>query len=121
MLLRVCLMIKSDYETKPIYSNKGKVVAVMINDTLHKRVSSSIHFLKSPPAISFDEISIKEARNQGAKKIMVHDKESKIRYQCSFDEFEDKCISIDRGHGKQKALPMSYWETLDPNQMRMFN
>ena len=66
-------MIKSDYKTKPIYSNKGKVVAVMINDTLHKRVSSSIHFLKSPPAISFDEISIKEARNQGAKKIMVHD------------------------------------------------
>lgn len=103
-----------------VYSTTGNVIGVVIDDTFHKRVNSSKHFLRKPPAIAFDERSILDAEKLGASKLMVHDKDTKRRYMASYKEFALNSFEVNRGFGKQQALPIAYWRVLDPKQMTMF-
>ena len=103
-----------------VYSTTGNVIGVVIDDTFHKRVNSSKHFLRKPPAIAFDERSILDAEKLGASKLMVHDKDTKRRYTASYKEFKSNAFKVDRGFGKQEALAIAYWRVLDPKQMTMF-
>ncbi len=100
-----------------IMGSNGKVVGTVIKDTLHKRVNSSKHFLRQPPAIAFDAHCIVKAKKLGANKIMVHDKDTKKRYMASYSLFESSAFRINRGFGEQLALPISMWSILDPNQL----
>jgi len=104
-----------------IFGGNGKVVGVIIDDTFHKRVYASKHFLRKPPAIAFDKSSIEEAVKKGANKIMIHDKESKKRYQTSMSDFNEGSFEFDRGFGKQVGLSIDKWSILDPNQIKLFN
>ena len=104
-----------------IFGGNGKVVGVIIDDTFHKRVYASKHFLRKPPAIAFDKSSIEEAIKKGANKIMVHDKESKKRYRTSMSDFNEGSFEFDRGFGKQIGLSIDKWSVLDPNQIKLFN
>jgi len=103
-----------------IFGSNGKVVAVIIDNMLHKRVFASKHFLRKPPAIAFDKSVIDEARSKKATDIMVHDRESKKRYKISMDSFVDNAFQIDRGHGVQLALAIGKWTILDPRQFNLF-
>ena len=104
---------------KAIIANNGKVIGVVMKDTFHKRVHSSKHFLRKPPAIAFDEDCIDRAKKLGATKIMVHDLDTKKRYMANYDLFERKSIKLNRGFGTQLALPISMWSILDPNQIAL--
>ena len=104
---------------KTIMGSNGKIIGTVIKDTLHKRVNSSKHFLRQPPAIAFDRDCIVRAKKLGANKIMVHDKDTKKRYMANYSDFEAKAIRVNRGFGEQLALPISMWSVLDPNQLAL--
>ena len=104
---------------KAIIGSNGKVVGVVMKDTLHKRVNSSKHFLRKPPAIAFDKDCIDKAKKLGATKIMVHDIDTKKRFMANYKEFEEHSIKLNRGFGEQLALPISMWNELDPNQLAL--
>ena len=79
--------------------------------TLFKRCSKGKHFMRTPPAIAIDEGIFNEAVEEGIKYIQIFDREEKIYYSATAEKFKKKAIFIDRGHGRQLALPLNYWIT----------
>lgn len=96
-----------------IWSEGGVVVAAVYDSDagkyLYKTVSGKKHFLRRPPSIAFDEVVIAKAKELGATHIMVLDKEDGTVYKCSVTQFEAGALHLDRGFGKQMALPMGKW------------
>lgn len=90
---------------------KGKQVGFVIGDIFRKRVKASKHFLRKPPAIAFDKISIDIAKEYGATKIRVLDIEDDVIYSATMWDLENKGFDIDRGHGKQIAMLKSEWKS----------
>ncbi len=99
-----------------VFSENGKIIGVIINDIFHKRVNSKSHFLRKPPAISFDEIAINEILLKKVKKIMVHAIDTKKRYVTDVTDFTKKSFPINRGYGNQLALTLSEWSVLEPKK-----
>ena len=87
----------------------GRIVGVVRGGVFHKVVKASIHFLRVPPAISFDISSLKEAEKAGAYLVKIVDKESAKVYQASLSTVWEKGFMFDRGYGQQIALPLSFW------------
>lgn len=89
----------------PIYLN-GRVVGSVCNDVFRKRIRGSRHLLHSPPAISCDVAVMQQAEAAGAVVFEVLDVESKTIYQASIAHFWKAGVPINRGFGKQWALPL---------------
>jgi hypothetical protein len=79
--------------------------------TLFKRCIKSKHFLKVPEAIAVDEKTLNKAVEEGTKYVQIFEKEEKVYYSATVEQFRKKAISIDRGYGRQLALPLDYWIT----------
>lgn len=77
--------------------------------TLFKRCTRSKHFMRTPPAIAFDEEIFNEAVKEGVKFVQVYEREQKTYYSVTIEQFQKKAISINRGFGQQLALPLGYW------------
>lgn len=77
--------------------------------TLFKRCSKSKHFMRIPEAISFDEKTLNEAIEEGIKYLQIFEREEKMYYSTTVEQFKKKNIFVDRGHGRQLALPLNYW------------
>lgn len=88
----------------------GKLVAELDRHsrTLIKRIVASKHMLQVPLAIAIDACLYDRWR-QAFDTIRVEDKESGAVYWCSADHFDKWRITIDRGHGRQYALPLQKW------------
>jgi hypothetical protein len=100
--------------THAILSAKGKPIAhvepIEGSLTLTKEVRGSRHFLRKPPAIAFDAAGIDQAEALGAVRIVVDDLETGRRYSSSMETFRRLALDIDRGHGRQLALPLPFWQ-----------
>jgi hypothetical protein len=97
-----------------VYSEAGKVVGTVHEDEhgiryLYKTVSGKIHFLRRPPAIAFDETVINQAIKNEVERIVVLDYDTGTSYTCTMKQFEMGALKLDRGFGKQMALPMGKW------------
>jgi hypothetical protein len=87
----------------------GHVVGKVKGDTFFKAVDGSRHFLRVPPAICFDEQSLKEAERAGAVHVAVTDRETGIAYRASIRLVWDSGFKVNRGFGNQIALPLDKW------------
>lgn len=96
-----------------------KVVGSVIGKLFIKRVVGSKHFLRVPPAIAFDTQSLNNAKAAGATELMVIDKETGIAYVSSIANFYAEGFYIDRGFGKQIALSLDKWSTMNPEQPKL--
>ena len=54
-----------------------QVVGEVQGDTFHKRLRASVHFLRIPPAIAFDVMTLDDAERAGARRVEVTDLESR--------------------------------------------
>lgn len=93
---------------------KNKIVGEVIDGKFIKHVKGSRHFLKVPPAIAFDEKSISDAIQAGAKQAVVVDEETGIVYHCPIIRIIGWGFYFDRGYGKQIALIMEKWDVVKP-------
>jgi|TARA_B100001245_G_C22752749_1_gene364449 hypothetical protein len=89
---------------------RGKQVGWVENDIFYKRIHGSKHFLRKPPAIAFDRISIMSAIEYGALKVRVLDVETDVVYSTTMRDLEDNGFNINRGHGEQIAMGMKRWK-----------
>lgn len=87
----------------------NKLVGHVSGDTFAKRVSASRHFLRTPKAIALDLDSLAQAEQAGARRVAVEDTESGIIYRASIDYIRQAGFEIDRGFGRQIALPLNGW------------
>lgn len=86
-----------------------KIVGYVQGQTFFKRIKSSKHFLRKPPAIAFDTSSLCDAELLGARFVQVTDSESGKVYKASIDQIWVEGFSLNRGHGQQQALHLSKW------------
>lgn len=98
----------------PIRVN-NKIVGTVDGKLFLKKVSGSIHFLRVPPAISFDKQSLKSAYDYGATDVNVTDRETGISYCASIVDIYSNGFVVERGFGTQIALPMDRWKKIEPN------
>lgn len=95
-----------------IYLDSGKEIGEVSGTTFRKVIEGSKHFLRRPPAIAFDVVTIQEAEKLGAKDIMVVDKETKKKYRTTIFNLWHFGFMFNRGKGDQIALRMPYWKTI---------
>lgn len=86
-----------------------RVVGKVINGVFLKKVKASRHFLKHPEAIAFDIESLKQAQQAGAQTVSIIDTESGNVYKAFLSTIWDNGFDLDRGYGKQIALPLAEW------------
>ncbi len=99
---------------KPIRRADGKVIGNIIGDTLVKKVSGSKHMLRNPKGWAVDKSSVLQAKQSGATKIEIRDRETGILYRSSMECFIRYGIDFDRGFGSQIALPLERWTVINP-------
>ena len=98
-----------------------KVIGNVEGDTLNKIVDSSKHFLRTPPAIAFDELALSKAEELGATKIKVKDKLTGITYHSTIDAVRSRGFAFNRGFGSQVGLALSEWSKNEESQIKIFN
>ena len=85
------------------------IVGVVQRDTFYKTVKGSLHFLRKPPAIASDVSALYDALKAGARFMQVTDSETGKIYRASIDAILTRGFSLNRGFGKQVALPFEQW------------
>lgn len=98
----------------------NRIVGKVQNGVFLKKVKASVHFLHTPPAITFDVSSLRDAENAGAQLVMVIDKETGNEYQADLSVIWRKGFELDRGHGSQIALPLCKWSVSSGMQMGLW-
>lgn len=69
------------------------------------------HMLKTPPAIAKDVSILQDVLRRGGKEIIFHNRETGVTYRATLRLFFDKSFELDRGFGRQLALPLEYFTT----------
>ena len=92
----------------------NRVVGTVVGKLFIKQINGSQHFLRAPHAIAFDKQSLRQAYEAGATDAMVIDKETGIAYCASLLDIYAKGIDVERGFGKQIALPVKEWNEMKP-------
>lgn len=87
-----------------------KVIGFVESGVFRKNVRSSKHFLKKPPAIAMDVASLEMAEAAGAVAVEVTDLDTGIVYTVSVRKVWQQGWLINRGHGDQVALSLSFWD-----------
>lgn len=92
----------------------GKVCAAIVGDVLCKHVAASKHFLRTPRAIAFDTLMLDAAQRAKVTAIEVLDTETGTLYTATLGDFERFGLSLNRGFGPQRALPLDRWHVQRP-------
>ena len=96
----------NDYSRK-IFVGK-KPVGEVFGDEFFKKLHSSIHFLKVPPAIAFDIATIPQAQKLGATRVKIYDQDTDLVYRASIELIITKGFEFNRGYGDQIGLELIY-------------
>ncbi|MBC7334735.1 MAG: hypothetical protein H5U01_00465 [Clostridia bacterium] len=101
-----------DYSTRrqkdkmPVYGASGKVVGCIVDGWLEKRnLDPARHMLKKPPAWATDADHLDIPGLKGIRIVTV---DGEV-WEAPLSEFRAHGVPIERGHGRQVALPLRYW------------
>jgi hypothetical protein len=97
----------------------GQVIGFVRRGVFYKRIRRSEHFLRDPEAIACDTAALERAAAFGATKLQVLETESGATYTAPIERLLKEGITVDRGHGEQKALPLAKWTKRDPRQKEL--
>lgn len=92
-----------------IYAEDGRQIGVIQGDTFIRRFRSH-HILRFPePALAIGEYALEQLRAAGVAMLEYRNVDTGEVYRASLEHFLAKSIPIDRGHGRQRALPLNGW------------
>lgn len=90
----------------------GRIVGVVRDQELVKRCQESKHMLRSPRGWAIDAHALSVARTLGAVGVRVEDTETGKVYRADLATIDAHGWIFDRGHGRQIALPIHYWQVV---------
>ncbi len=103
------------------FSNaRGQVVGSVQDGWLTKRVDSSAHQLRKPPAWCVDSEHLDRLEAMGATGVLLID-EAGTEWRATVAAFRRYGVPINRGHGIQIALPLVCWRKTVPGQLSLFS
>jgi len=88
---------------------------------LVKQVVGSRHMLRRPPGWAVDEGVLAKAEAAGAELVVVRDSESGVVYHTPLARFIADGFPLERGHGRQRALPLAAWTVERRGQLFLFD
>ena len=91
---------------------QGKVVGMIFDQELVKVVHGSKHMLRSPKGWAIDAHALATARTAGAVGVRIEDTETGKVYRADLATIDTHGWQFDRGHGRQIALPLQYWQVV---------
>lgn len=97
-----------DY-SRSAHGMQGPAHGRVIGDTWVKAVHKSVHMLYRPPAWAVDLADLEAAERLGVRTLQLREQEQGRTYRASLRLFRSKGVPIDRGCGRQLALPLGYW------------
>ena len=110
--------------SRPLFLADGRVAGHLTlwrgRVALVKQVVGSRHMLRRPPAWAVDEGVLQEAQAAGAELVVVRDSESGAVYHAPLARFIAEAFLLDRGCGRQFALPLARWVARRPGQTSLF-
>lgn len=101
----------------PLRNGRGQVVGHIDGQMLWKRVEGSAHMLRCPPAWAWEKSALSEALRRGVTRCRIEDTETGRTYVAPLTFFWTKGFELDRGHGRQVALPLSCWQVQEPGAL----
>lgn len=97
-------------DAQPVYRPDGKVVIGHVaGGVFTKRVKGSVHMLRRPRGWALDADTLADLRALRVVTVTVTDVESNTTYTAPLAEFETHGVSLNRGFGPQRALPLGWW------------
>jgi hypothetical protein len=88
-------------------AGRDRPVATVAGEALKKFIRPE-HFLRKPAAIAFDEGVLREAARLGAVRVEVLCSDGRT-FRCTLDDYRTHGWTLDRGYGRQWALPLERW------------
>ncbi len=79
--------------------------------TLYRIGRGSEHLLHIPPAVAFDAALYDKKREQ-FDSLLFYDTETKTTHTIDAAEFDVRKKPLDRGHGQQYFVPLTYWRSV---------
>ncbi|MEW6649421.1 MAG: hypothetical protein AB1453_04440 [Chloroflexota bacterium] len=95
------------------FNTSGKPAASLRGGRLVKSVRGSRHMLRQPPGWAVDCTILNAARLDGATSVEIRDVETNRIYTAPVSLFDQHGVTLDRGFGRQIALPLAYWSMRD--------
>lgn len=104
-----------------LYNRKGQVTGVIDGGRLLKSgIDPAKHQLRYPPAYAIDKEHLEKLTEQSGWGVELVTITGDV-WSAPIGLFLLNGINLDRGEGKQVALPLQYWTKQDGRQMSMFN
>lgn len=76
--------------------------------TFYKEVTAN-QILYKPPAIAVQSTVLRKLENIGVDGVFVRNLDTKEVFYAPLSQFFEKGIKLNRGYGRQIALPLRYW------------
>lgn len=99
-------------------TDDGVVVAHLVDGILVKKARESKHMLRSPKAWAFDRSIIETASRHGATGIRIEAGDTGAVFKVSMERFIEKAFPLQRGHNRQLALVLKFWDTGRPGDKK---
>ena len=93
---------------------EGRKLGEVRGKFYYRQIYGSRHFLRQPLAIAYLIESLKQAGEMGARVAVVTDRETGVTYRATFETIRAHGVRVSRGYGEQIALPLEFWERLQP-------
>lgn len=100
---------RSGSAAQPVYAVSGQVIGTTEGDTFTKRVRSSKHMLRKPPAWALDDAVLRDLSARGVVHVVYIDTETGRTYRTTVDTFASKGRLFNRGAGAQAFLTIGHW------------
>jgi len=101
----------------PVRAASGKVVGRVAGDIFHKTVREREHMLHAPLGWACDVCTLEQAQAAGANFVQLEASDTGRTYLARLSLFwTKKAIPLDRGFGRQRALPLAFWQMSGPGQ-----
>lgn len=89
-----------------------RAVGAIENGVLSKRVRLA-NQLRKPPAWAMDSDHLDQLRDAGGDAIVLTADDASV-WRATLEDFDEHALTLDRGHGRQRALPLERWQVRRP-------
>ena len=101
---------RQDPDREPLFTQDGKVCAVIVGGALTKAIRGSVHMLRRPRAIALDVGAVEAAEARGISPVAVTDHETRTVYRTTITELYRHGWRFNRGWGTQIAMRLERWQ-----------
>lgn len=98
-------------------NNNGQIIGELNGNTFRKVVKKSVHFMKVLNSWGMDKDLLNKLKMENV--VEIYDKENEVTYHATVQQFKDKGIKQNHGHGEQYFLPLVNWTVENPKQTKL--